>query len=431
MNWRKATLIAALANFALFLIGASDRTANLMAQSQQGVQRDANLPSTITIKDAENLINLLPATKELRAKGMDVKWNVQAVPDMNNRDYYFFWVYSVTAQKQGDTGSISVGNYAVNKHTADVRVWQVSGDVFYGDDGVLVTSNEIERLEEELRKMYGIDSRLIQEYRSGHLAKRIIPREQAQSAVRLPITERLSETAEVSCWKDSDHLISRMGRSPIISSSSGYRAYTEVKAIALRPQYQETYSGLLCENSVFLFLAKDGVSNFQILLDSSLPKSDCIIIEARDSCEVNGIHLVDWSKDGRFLLAYLVLWEYESDALLMRVPIIFDVTKSEFIRPDVYHFFDEYYKTDAFKETSVPGSTHCEFELRTEGFSPDGNLIFLASRPPINSTYDQVFCLDKKQTFLFDLETNQIKPLASNYKAQRYGTWEHGGVPKP
>ena len=92
MNWRKATLIAASVNFALFLIGASDRTASVMAESQQTVHRDANLPSTITLKDAENLLDLLPATKGLRDKGMDVRWDVQAVPDMNNRDYYFFWV---------------------------------------------------------------------------------------------------------------------------------------------------------------------------------------------------------------------------------------------------------------------------------------------------------------------------------------------------
>jgi len=412
-------------------VRASDRVSGLVSESQ-GVDRDANLSPTLTIEEAESLLNLLPITLELRAKGMDVRWDrQQAVSYLNNRDYYFFWIYNATAQKERDIGSISVGNYAVNKHTADVRVWNVSPETYYGDDGALIVASEIERLQEDLREKHGFNTTSIQEYRSAHLAKRIIPRAQAQSAVRLPITERLSETAQVTCWKDSDHLISRMGRSPIISSSSGYRAYAEVKAIALRPKYQETYSGLLCENSIVLFLAKDGVSNFQILLDSSLPKNDCIAIEARDSCEVNGIRLVDWSKDGRFLLAYLVLWEYESDALLMRVPIIYDVAKGEFIRPDVYHFFDEYYKTDAFKGVSVPTSTHCEFELRTEGFSPDGNIILLASRPPVSSTYDQVFCLDKKQTFLFNIETNQITQLTSNYKTQRFGTWEHGGVPKP
>jgi hypothetical protein len=135
---------------------------------------DTNLSPTITVEEAAELIALLPATKELRARGMDVKWDVQAVPTMSNTDYYFFWIYNVTAQKERDIGSISVGNYAVNKHTADVRAWHVLHDVSYGDDGVLVTTNELERLQEELRKKHGINSTAIQEYRF---------------AVRLPIMD--------------------------------------------------------------------------------------------------------------------------------------------------------------------------------------------------------------------------------------------------
>jgi len=401
------------------------------SESQLGTDRDTNPSPTVTIVEAEGLINLLPVVKELRAKGMDVKWDVQSVPTMNNTDYYFFWIYNATAQKARDIGSISVGNYAVNKHTADVRVWQVSHDVSYGDDGVLVTTNELERLQEELRAKQRIDSTAIQQYRSAHLANKIIPRELAQSAVRLPISERSSDTAGLSCWKGSDHLASRLGRSPIMTSSAGYRSYAEVKATALRPKYQEIYSGLLCENTVKLFFANGGQSDFQTLLDSSQPKSDCIAIEGRDSCEVNGIQLVDWSSDGRFLLADLVLWEYESDALVMRVPIIYDAAKNEFVRPDVYHFFDDYYKTDAFKEKLDPRSTHCEFELRAEGFSPDGNIVLSASRPPDNPSYDQVFCLEKSQTFLFELGTNKISHLASAYKAQHYGTWKPSGASKP
>jgi hypothetical protein len=91
-------------------------------------------------------------------------------------------------------------------------------------------------------------------------------------------------------------------------------------------------------------------------------------VEAKDSCGIKGIRIVDWSKDGRFLLAELVTWVYESDALIVRAPIVYDVSKNEFFRPDVYRVFDEYYKTDAFKEKPEPTGTHCEFELHAEGF---------------------------------------------------------------
>ncbi len=413
----------------LVLVSLCSFVTNLaFGQKRAAIDGEKNVSATITSAEAEELIKLLPVTKELRAKGMDVKWDVQTVPTMNNKLYYFFWIYNVTAQKARDIGSISVGNYAVNKHTADVPVWHVSDEVSYGYDGVLVTTNELEQLQEELRKKHGIDSTSIQEYRFAHLTKRIIPREAAQSAVRLPITERSKDTAGVSCWKGSDHPMSRLGRSPIISSSTGSRVYAEVEAVAFKPKYQETYSGSLCENRIKLFLAKGNESSFRVLLDSNWPKNDCITVEGGDSCDVKGIQLVDWSKDGRFLLADLVLWVYESDALLIRVPIIYDVAKGEFMRPDVYHFLDEYYKTSFFKEKPDPSAPRCEFELRGEGFSRDGNIIVSASRPPDDPSFEQEFCLDKKQTFLFELGTNKINRLPPNYKVQHYGTWDSRAV---
>jgi len=413
-------------------LNAQDVAAARPASASTPADGAANNPSALTIDEAKSLINLLPAVEELRAKGMDVKWDVQSVPTMNNQDYYFFWIYNATAQKERDIGSISVGNYAVNKYTADVRCWQVSPDVSFGDDGVLVNTNALERVQGELRKKHVVTAATIQEYRSAHLAKRIIPREQAQSATPLPVTRRSSETAEVSCWGGSDHPISRLGRSPIISSSAGYRAYAEVEATAFKPKYQETYAGSLCENRVRLFLAIPGASSFQTILDSNSPKGDCATVEGADACDVKGIELVDWSRDGGFLLADLVLWVYESDALVMRVPVIYNVAKNGFTRPDVYHFFDEYYKTDFFKEKPDPAGSRCEFELRAEGFAPDGNLILSASRPPDDATADeQVFCVDKKQTFEFELGTNKIKRLPFDYKTQRYRTLNTQSAPKP
>jgi hypothetical protein len=392
---------------------------------------NANLPQTITVEEAATLLDVLPVTKDLRAKGMVVKWDTQSVAAMNNKDYYFFWVFNCTAQTSGDIGSISVGNYAVNKYTGDVRVWQVSHDVFYGDDGTLVAAKELEQLQDELRKKHGIDSASVQKYRFVHLADKIIPREEAQSAIRLPIAERSADTAELSCWKRGDQLISLFGRSPILSSSAGYRAYAEATAIAFSPKHDETYEGSLCENNVKVYLANEGAPSSPIIFDSSVSKDDCFPVEGRDSCGVKGIQLVDWSRDGRFLLADLVSWVYNSDALLVRAPIVYDVSKGEFIRPDVYHFFDDYFKTDAFKDKPDSSGTHCEFELSAEGFSPDGKVVISASRTPDDPNYDQVYCINEEQTFLFDLETHTIKRLPATYKVQRFGTWNSGVARKP
>ncbi|HEY4739653.1 MAG TPA: hypothetical protein VIH76_03570 [Candidatus Acidoferrales bacterium] len=380
---------------------------------------------TITVEEAASLLDVLPVTKELRAKGIVVKWESQSVATMNNREYYFFWGCSCTDQKPGDIGSNSVGNYAVHKHTGDVRAWQVSHDVLYGDDGTLVAAKELEQLQDELRNKHGIDSMSVQKYRFVHLANKVIPREEAQSAIHLPIAERSADTAELSCWKRGSQPRSTFGRSPILSSSAGYRAYAEATAIALSPIHEETYEGSLCENYVKVYLANEGAASAPIIFDSSVPKDDCFQVEGRDSCDVKGVQLVDWSNDGRFLLADLVWWVYESDAFSLRAPVVYDVTKHEFVRPDVYHFFDDYFKTDAFKDKSDASGTHCEFELSAKGFSPDGKVVLSASRTPDDPSYGQVFCVTKKQTFLFDSETHKINRLPATYEVQHYGTWSY------
>ncbi len=389
----------------------------------QTTDRGPGSSPTITLAEAEDLLKLLPVVRELRAKGMVLKWDVQDVPDMNNRDYYFFWIYNVTAQKASNTDDISVGDFAVNKHTADVRVWQVSQDVSYGDDGVLVTSNELERLQNELRITHGIGVAQVNEYRPAHLTGRIIPRALAQSAVRLPVTERLSDTTEVSCWKDDGHLISRMGRGPTLSSSRGFRAYAEVEATAFKPEYQETYTGPLCENDVKIFVAKSASSKFEATFDSEEHRNNCIVVGGTNWCAVKGVKLVDWSKNGNVLLANLVLLEYESDSPVMRVPILYDVQTGAFSKPDVYKFFEDYYASESKK--------NCEFDLSIDGFSPDGNLLVSASRPPINPSYDQVFCFEGEKKFLFDLRSNKISPLPSDYKIQRYSTFNTKSASKP
>jgi hypothetical protein len=351
------------------------------ASTSRGVNADQEEVPTITVLEARGVINLLPVIKDLRAKGTAVGSQERAVPRMNNADYYFFYVYDVKKVQERDP-SQGIGNYAVNKHTADVRVWEVSNDIFLGNDGVLVISGELQQVQEELRRKYGIDPTLVQKYRQAHLAARIVPREEANSAVPLPITEQSANTARLSCWKGRDSFSSRHARSGVISSVTGDRAYAEVKATALKPKYEETYSGDLCENSVKLFLAKGGVSNFQLIIGSDSPTNDCLKIEGRNLCDVNGVHLVDWSRDGRLLLANLVIWRYETDGGFLWLPLVYNIRENKFTQPDLYHFFDQYYKTDRYEEKEDPASTHCDYELLTEGFSPEGNLVVSATRPP-------------------------------------------------
>jgi hypothetical protein len=73
---------------------------------QASQEHESKVSPTITVEEAETLINLLAVIRELRAKGMVVNWDVQTVPTMNRKDYCFFWIYNATAQAQRDIGSI-------------------------------------------------------------------------------------------------------------------------------------------------------------------------------------------------------------------------------------------------------------------------------------------------------------------------------------
>jgi hypothetical protein len=373
---------------------------SIRASDGTGVNRDENPSPTITIDEAKGLINLLPATKELRAKGMDIKWDVQAVPTMNNRDYFFFWIYNATAQKERDIGSISVGNYAVNKHTADVRVWHVSNEVFHGDDGALVNTNELERLQEELRKKHGINFTIVQQYRTEHLANKIIPRNAAQSAVHLPITARSTNTAEISCWKGSDHPISRLGRSPVIFSSAGYRAYAEVKATAFSPKYQETYAGPLCENTSRLFLAGPGDAKFKLAYSQSPDFSDG-----------NSLTLIDWSPDGMHLLLERTSWKYESEGNYTDL-VLFDPNSGAVTAPELSQILEGRFGKDCGSENSVIG------------FTPEGNAVILVA--PLEDTYyneGATSCVKQKTLLALDAKRalqNIAQVLPGDFKARHY-----------
>jgi hypothetical protein len=50
---------------------------------------------------------------------------------------------------------------------------------------------------------------------------------------------------------------------------------------------------------------------------------------------------------------------------------------------------------------------------------PEGNLILAATPPPLHSKYEQVFCLNEKQTFPFELGTNKITYLGRHLPSLR------------
>jgi hypothetical protein len=114
----------------------------------------ASTPQIISAGEAEILIYLLPVAHEIRSKGDDIWWEIETNQQLNLSDYYHFSVY-VHSTKQ--SGSIAVGHYAVNKHTADVRNLLKSE---------IVNSVEIEGVQKILRRVHSIQADTIESFRS-------------------------------------------------------------------------------------------------------------------------------------------------------------------------------------------------------------------------------------------------------------------------
>jgi hypothetical protein len=96
-------------------------TATLSPAKQEiPASQTSSAPSQISPLEAEIEIYLLPDCRRLRAKGGTVGWVQSLNPDLNREDYYFFFVFAENHGQQAE-GSVTIGNFAVNRWTAEVR----------------------------------------------------------------------------------------------------------------------------------------------------------------------------------------------------------------------------------------------------------------------------------------------------------------------
>lgn len=101
---------------------------------------NAQSQDTVTKAEAEILIYLMPASKELRRQGFAVGWDVR-----EKEDAFSFFVYNA-ARKCSKGCSVTVGYFSVNKHTAEVT------DL---DQGKRVRNNDIEAVQKIIKMAHG------------------------------------------------------------------------------------------------------------------------------------------------------------------------------------------------------------------------------------------------------------------------------------
>ena len=123
--------------------------------SNGGAAKD-NAATVLELHEAEILIYVMPASTRTRADGFEVGWEQTTGPTLNQKDYYYFWVYNAT--RHNPNGSVTIGNFAVNKHTADVLDDDAS-------PAVLLDSKELRGVQRILRRAHHIGQDQIKRYR--------------------------------------------------------------------------------------------------------------------------------------------------------------------------------------------------------------------------------------------------------------------------
>ncbi len=113
-------------------------------------------PTPITLTEAEILAYLAPESVQTRSSGRDVVWEQITSNKWNQKDYFQFQIFVAGPVPRGSIAWV-LGNYAVNKHTADIL--DVSGEYR------LITSKQLRGVQTILRREHCIDAKTIQKFR--------------------------------------------------------------------------------------------------------------------------------------------------------------------------------------------------------------------------------------------------------------------------
>ncbi len=106
------------------------------------------LSEPLTLSEAEILIYLMPASRQLRQQGFDVGWDLERA-SIQGADSFRFQVFNAK-RKCPEGCSVTIGYFGVDKHTAEVE------DL---DAHKVVTNEEIRGVQAILRKEHHLASK--------------------------------------------------------------------------------------------------------------------------------------------------------------------------------------------------------------------------------------------------------------------------------
>lgn len=205
----------------------------------------------------------------------------------------------------------------------------------------------------------------------------------------------LAQTSSVSCLDENGNMIGRRRErsAVLVSPDRRMRAHVEVVVSVNR---KEDFP--ICTNSSAVYVARD-TEGFQ-LIHLETPTLDE---------PGNGIELVDWSADSRYLLCSVFSWAYETDAADFKL-LVFDSQLGIFIRPNHNNLFSQQL------------GKKCTIEVWGIGFTSDNRVVFRASdHVELGSEDLSSQCVGDTGLWQLDWRKSKVQRLASDYRPRRYG----------
>lgn len=167
----------------------------------------------------------------------------------------------------------------------------------------------------------------------------------------------------------------RSAQTRVIESPEGFRAYAEVKVVVKDGS---------CENATTLYIASGVDRKFKIVYSKTEGG--------------NGIRLIGWSAAGDKLLAEVNTWEYETDGGYVHIPVLYDAsTDSAKEIPELNQALRRHFVSD------------CEFDEALQAWTNNGQVLIKISKPAVDESYEQKFCVQHTSVFAFDLRNKALK----------------------
>jgi hypothetical protein len=186
-------------------------------------------------------------------------------------------------------------------------------------------------------------------------------------------------------------------KGPVLVAKNGGRA--------AKVRVESTLETTDCSNTTTLLIAANvGGKFFRIHPQLSQPSNG------------NGMSLVDWSPDGRLLLAEFWQWEQSgTDVGPDKRILLFAAGKWSQSEIDLAQFMAD------------QEGRNCQLEFKLLGFTPDGEVAMrtdLTTDYDVDETLEDVppakRCIEKHQTWAVGPHTQKPEPLPAGFHAQRY-----------